>query len=129
MQNADGRNLPATVDDYLRAVPEPARSALQKLRKAILDAAPQAEEVISYQIPTYKYKGPLVHFAAFVNHCSLYGVDKELLIYFAKELEGYKVKGSTIQFQPEKPLPAALVKKIVKLRVKANEALEKGKGK
>ena len=69
----DQQSGPAkNVDEYLAAVPEMVQPVLEKLRKTIRSAAPQAEEVISYQIPTYKYHGPLVHFAAFRNHCSFF---------------------------------------------------------
>ena len=69
----------------------------------------------------YKYKGPLVAFAAFANHCSLYVISKTVLTVFADELQSYKTAGTTIQFVPDMPLPAGLVQKIVKLRIKQNE--------
>lgn len=112
---------PKTVDEYLIALPEDQQEALQKIREAIKAAAPQAEEVISYQIPTYKQNGPLVHFAAFKNHLSLVVVSKSIAEIFAKELAPFKSSGRTIHFTPEKPIPAALVKKIVKARVRENE--------
>ena len=115
------------VDEYLAAVPEKERIALEDLRSAIKDAAPMAEELISYRIPTYKYKGSLVHFAAFKNHSSFIVVDKSLLETFKTELEGYKTSGATIRFSADNPLPAALVKKIVKARIEKNEALAKQK--
>jgi uncharacterized protein YdhG (YjbR/CyaY superfamily) len=109
------------VDEYLRPLPTPVRAALESLRKTIRAAAPKAEEVISYQIPIYKYNGPLVCFAAFKNHCSFYVVKKDILSTFAKELEAYEKSGTTIHFKPESPLPASLVRKIVKVRIKQNE--------
>ncbi len=121
------RNNPAkSVDEYLRALPKPARTALENLRRTIQAAAPKAEELISYRIPTYKYMGPLVHFAAFEDHCSLIVVNKDLLAGLKKELQPYKTSGTTIHFTPEKPLPAALVRKIVKARIKENEARSAG---
>jgi uncharacterized protein YdhG (YjbR/CyaY superfamily) len=111
-----------TVDDYLAALPEKERSALEKLRKAIKSAAPQAREMISYRIPMYTHHGHLVGFAAFKNHCSLFVTNSAVQEQFADELEPYEVKHTTIQFSAEKPLPAGLVKKIVKSRVAENEA-------
>ena len=112
--------IPKTVDEYLMTLPEDQQDALEKIRQAIKLAAPKAEEVISYQIPTYKLNGPLVHFAAFKNHLSLVVVSKSIAETFAKELAPFKSSGRTIHFTPEKPIPAALVKKIVKERVREN---------
>jgi uncharacterized protein YdhG (YjbR/CyaY superfamily) len=112
-----------TVDGYLKALPKEMKSTLEDVRKAILSASPKIEEMISYRIPTYKYWGSLVHFAAFKDHCSLVVVSKSIFKIFEKELESYKKNGMTIHFGPEKPLPATLVKKIVKTRIKENEEL------
>lgn len=117
--------IPKTVDEYLMALPEDQQEALGKIRQAIKSAAPKAEEVISYQIPTYKLNGPLVHFAAFKNHLSLVVVSKSIAELFAKELAPFKSSGRTIHFTPEKPIPAALVKKIVQARVRENAADDK----
>jgi uncharacterized protein YdhG (YjbR/CyaY superfamily) len=111
-----------TVDDYLAAQPDKERAVLQELRETIRSAAPEAEEVISYRIPLYKHHGHLVGFAAFKNHCSLFVTNSAVRDQFAKELEPYKVEGTTIRFTVEKPLPAALVKRIVKSRMAENEA-------
>jgi uncharacterized protein YdhG (YjbR/CyaY superfamily) len=81
-----------------------------------------AEETISYGIPAFKYHGPLVFFAAFKNHCSFFGVSKLLIEKFSGELEPYDVSGTTIHFSAQNPLPATLVKKIVKARIEQNEA-------
>jgi uncharacterized protein YdhG (YjbR/CyaY superfamily) len=117
--------LPArNVDEYIEALPEAVMITLEKLRKAIKAAAPMAEEVISYQVPTYKYKGPLVHFAAFKDHCSLVVVSKSIGEIFQEELSPYKISGRTIHFTPAKPLPATLVKKIIKVRIRENEERE-----
>jgi uncharacterized protein YdhG (YjbR/CyaY superfamily) len=115
---------PKTVDEYLMALPEDQQQALEKIREAIKAAAPNAQEVISYQIPTYKQNGPLVHFAAFKNHLSLVVVSKSIAETFAKELAPFKSSGRTIHFTPEKPIPTPLVKKIVKERVKENKSKE-----
>jgi uncharacterized protein YdhG (YjbR/CyaY superfamily) len=117
------------VDEYLEALPERERLTLEKLRKMIKAAAPQAQEVISYRMPAYKYHGPLVFFAAFKNHLSLYGVSKTTVEKFRGELEPFEISGTTIHFSTEKPLSAALVKKLVKARLKENEARDKGKKK
>jgi uncharacterized protein YdhG (YjbR/CyaY superfamily) len=116
--------IPRTVDDYLIALPEEQRNLLQQLREAITGAAPQAEELISYRIPTYRYKGALVHFAAFKNHCSFIVVDKGIIEIFKTELKGFKTSGTTIHFAADNPLPSSLVKKIVKARVKKNSTLK-----
>jgi uncharacterized protein YdhG (YjbR/CyaY superfamily) len=115
------------VDEYIAAAPEEMQTALKELRKTIKAVAPMAEEVISYRIPTYKYKGSLVHFAAFKNHSSLIVVNKSLLQTFKNELEDYYTSGATIRFTAKNPLPAALVKKIIKTRIEENELREKHK--
>ena len=118
-----------TVDEYLSALPDDVRTMLEKLRKTIKQAAPDAEELISYKIPGYKQNGYVIFFAAFKEHCSLVPVDKEVQQMFAKELEGYKINNYTVHFTVQNPLPAALVKKIVKLKLKKNaeKALKKKK--
>jgi len=119
------KSAPAkTVEEYLQLVPKEMRMLLKELRQAIRSAAPQAEEVISYQVPTYKYKGPLVHFAAFKKHCSLIVVDKNILETFSTELQSYKTSGTTIHLTPDHPVPVNLVQKIVKTRMKQNEERE-----
>ena len=117
---AKGTAVPKTVDEYLAAVPEPARSTLEKVRAVIRSVVPpEAVEVISYRIPMFKYKGMLVGFAAFSNHCSLFpGALPEA---FRDELKGYPTSKGTIQFPVDKPLPATLVKKLVKARIAQNE--------
>ena len=111
-----------SVADYLKAVPPPQRALLKKLRQTIKAAAPKATEVISYGIPGYKHHGVLVYFAAFKNHCSLFAVGKGLMKAHRKALAPFKQSKGTIQFTVEKPLPMALVRKLVKARVKENEA-------
>lgn len=102
--------------------PTDVQVALQKLRNTIRSAAPQAEEVISYRIPGYLYHGMLIYFAGFKNHCSLFPASKSTLKTFSEELKDFKIAGaSTIRFTPDHPLPASLVKKIVKTRMAENE--------
>jgi uncharacterized protein YdhG (YjbR/CyaY superfamily) len=111
------KGAPRNVDEYLAGVPEPARSTLNKVRAAIRSAAPaEATEVISYQIPAFKYKVVLMWYAAFSEHCSLFPT-ASVIEAFKEELEGYPVSKGTIQFPIDKPLPAALVKKMVKARL------------
>jgi len=110
-----------TVDEYLAGVPEPARSSLKHLRKVIQSIVPkETTEVISYGIPMFKFNGMLVGYAAFKNHCSLFPTGSGVIEKFAKELKGYSTSRGTIQFPSDKPLPDALVKKIVKARVAEN---------
>ena len=111
----------ATVAAYLKAVPPASRAALQTLRKTIKAAAPQATEGISYGIPCFKHHGILVYFAAFKDHCSLF-MSTYFTQAFKKELASYDVAKGTIRFTPDKPLPAALVRKLVKARIAQNEA-------
>lgn len=124
-----GKRGPATesVDDYLAALPPKQRKALESLRRWIKSAAPKATEGISYQIPTYKHQGMLLSFAVFKNHLSLFGANSEFRRQFAKELKDFEQDTGTIRFTPEKPLPAELVKRIVKARVAENEARAKRK--
>ena len=112
---------PQTVDNYLAALPEEARATLEKIRKTIKAAAPNATEVISYQMPMYKHRGMVVGFAAFKGHCSLFPGAKAIVTY-KEELKAYETSKGTIRFPIGKPLPAALVKKIVKTRIAENEA-------
>ena len=116
----------ADVERYLAKVPEPARATLQRLRVVIRSAAPkEATEAISYGIPAFKYNGLLVAYAAFANHCSFFPASRRLLEEFADELKDYPCSKGTIRFAMDKPLPAALVKRIVKARVAKNQAKKK----
>jgi len=111
-----------TVDEYLAAVPEPAQSRLRHIRAVIRTVVPkETTEVISYGIPMFKFNGMLVGYAAFKNHCSLFPTGSSVLDRFEKELRGYRTSKGTIQFSPDNPLPDALVKKIVRARVKENK--------
>lgn len=116
---------PDNIDEYLAAVPEPARSTLNRIRAVIQSAVPpEATEALSYQIPTFRYKGALVAFGAFKNHCSLFPMSLGVIAAFKDELAAYDVSKGTIRFPLDKPLPAALLKKIVKARVAQNERKE-----
>ncbi len=110
---------PKSVDDYLARVQSAdARTTLSKLRAIIRRVVPEAEEVISYGIPSYKLNGYLIGFAAFKNHCSLF--PGHTVADFAEELKGYKTSKGTIQFPHDKPPPEELVTAILKVRVAEN---------
>lgn len=110
----------SSVDEYISGTEPRAKKALSAIRKTIRAAAPKAEEVISYQIPGYKYHGMLVFFAAWKNHISLYpapwGADA-----LKKEMSAYEGSKGTIKFPLDKPMPLPLIKKMVKYRMKENE--------
>jgi uncharacterized protein YdhG (YjbR/CyaY superfamily) len=117
-----GNAAPKDVDEYLAGVPEPARSTLTRIRAAIRSAVPpEATEVIRYRIPMFKYKGMLLGFAAFQNHCSVFVTSPSVMDAFKNELKGFETSKGTIHFPVDKPLPAALIKKLVKARVAQNE--------
>jgi|SRR5579859_4239616 len=106
-----------TIDEYLADVPEPARTTLSKMRAVIRSAVPKGtEEIISYKIPAFKYKVVLVWYAAFTDHCSFFPT-AAVIGAFRKELKSYTLSKGTIQFPVNKPIPAALVKQMVKMRV------------
>jgi uncharacterized protein YdhG (YjbR/CyaY superfamily) len=117
------------VESYLAATPEAMRAALERLRQTIKAAAPQATEGISYHIPVYKQNGPLVGFAAFKQHCSFFVMGTSVMKAYKDELKAYATSKGTIRFPAEKPLPAALVKKLVKARIEENEGRKRAKNK
>src|SRR5882762_7478311 len=113
---------PKNIDEYLAGVPEPARSTLKQVRAVIRSAGPaEATECISYRMPAFKHKGVLVWFAAFSKHCSLFPT-AAVIEAFKNELKGFSTSKGTIHFPTNKPLPTALVKKLVKARVAQNES-------
>jgi uncharacterized protein YdhG (YjbR/CyaY superfamily) len=112
-----------TVEDYLAGLTADKRAALPRLRKTIKAAAPEAEEYFSYGLPAFRLNGvPLVAFGAGPKHCALYPMNGSTVKAFEKELEGHETSKGTIRFTPEKPLPAALVRKLVKARIAENKA-------
>src|SRR6201981_2099166 len=114
---AKGNRAPKSVDEYLARVAEPARSTLNKVRAVIRSAVPpEATETISYGIPAFRHEQVLVWFAAFSRHCSLFPTSS-VIEAFKKELKGFTISKGTIQFPTDKPLPAALEKKLVKARL------------
>jgi len=119
---AKGNVAPKTVDEYLASVPEPARTTLSKMRAVIRSVVPaEATEVISYRIPMFKYKGMLMGYAAFSNHCSLFPGSLSAMQALKNELKGFDTSKGTIRFPVDKPPSAALVKKLVKARIKQND--------
>jgi uncharacterized protein YdhG (YjbR/CyaY superfamily) len=109
------------VDDFLAAAPADKRTALLKLRKTIKAAAPRAVELINYGVPMFRLDGKnLVSYAAAANHCSFYVQSPAVMRAFAAELKDYKQGKGSVQFSADKPLPAALVTKLVKARITEN---------
>jgi uncharacterized protein YdhG (YjbR/CyaY superfamily) len=109
------------IDEYIAAAPRKVQPALRQVRRTIRKAAPEARETISYRIPAYTLNGPLVYFAAFPDHISLYPAPRGAA-EFKKELAAYKGGKGTVQFPLDKPIPYGLITRIVKFRMKENQA-------
>jgi uncharacterized protein YdhG (YjbR/CyaY superfamily) len=119
-----------TVEAFLAKVAEPAHAALQELRSQIRAAAPGAEELINYGVPMFRVDGKnLVSYTAAKTHCSFFVQSPAVMEQFAAELAGYDTAKGTIRFKPDRPIPAALVKKIVKARIAENAAMARAKKK
>ena len=116
------KNNYTTIDEYITNLPKNIQIILNKLRNVISEAAPKAEEAISYRIPTFKLNGNLVHFAGYKNHIGFYPTPSGIEA-FREELSSYELSKGTIKFPIDKPIPFSLVKKIVEFRVK--ESLKK----
>lgn len=112
---------PKTVDEYLATLSDERRASLETLRRVIRDAAPRAEECIRYGVPAFRQKGMLVGFGASATHCSFYLMSTATLEAHRKELAGFETGKGTVRFQPGRPLPEALVKKLVRARIAENE--------
>jgi uncharacterized protein YdhG (YjbR/CyaY superfamily) len=107
----------ANIDEYISGFPEKTQKILERIRVTVKDAAPDAFETIKYSMPTFVFKGNLIHFAAYKNHIGMYPIpvgDNEL----SKALDEYKTEKSTLRFPLDKPIPFDLISKIIKLRVK-----------
>jgi len=118
-----GMATPTSVEDYLAALPEGSRAALEKLRETIKAAAPEATETIAYQMPAFKDHGRfLVSTPAFKGHCSLFPASQAVMEALGEELKAYVTGKATIRFRADKPLPATLVERIVKARIEENAA-------
>ncbi len=112
---------PKTIDEYLAGVNAGQRSALEALRRTIRAVAPKAEEYISYGLAAFRLNGrPLVSFGASTNHCAFYPMNSTTVKAFQEQLEGFETSKGTIRFSTDKPLPSALVKKLVKARMAEN---------
>jgi uncharacterized protein YdhG (YjbR/CyaY superfamily) len=111
---------PRTIDEYLAALSDDQRAALEKLRKTIRAAAPKAEECISYQLAAFRQNGMLVAFGATEKHCAFYLMSSSTVAAHKDELKDYDTSKGTIRFRADKPLPAALVRKLVKARIAEN---------
>lgn len=113
------QKVPKTIDEYIAGFPKNIQAILQKIRETIHAAAPEAEEAIAYQMPTFRFNGNLVHFAAFKNHIGFYpipsGIEK-----FKDELSVYKQGKGSVQFPLDRPIPYDLIRKIVEFRVEEN---------
>ena len=118
------KSSPKSMNEYIERYPENIQVILQKIRLTVKRAAPDAKEAISYQIPTFKLGGNLVHFAAFTKHISFFPTSSGIA-KFKKELEVYETSKGTVRFPIGKPIPYELISKITKFRVK--EGIEKGK--
>src|SRR4030095_1859849 len=114
---------PGSIDEYLATLSEDKRAALEKLRRAIKSAAPDAEECISYQMPPSRLAGQmLAGFRAAAQHCAFPPMSSTTVEAHKNELKNYDTSKGTIRFQPHKPLPAALVRKLVKARIAENDS-------
>src|SRR6188472_4229559 len=125
------KTVPATVDEYMIDLPADVKKRIQQIRKTIKAAAPKADEVISYQMPGYKYLGMLVYFAAYKNHIGFYPGAGGVLEFY-KKLSSFKSAKGSVQFPNDRPIPYEVISKVVKFRVKQNEekfSLKKSNGK
>jgi uncharacterized protein YdhG (YjbR/CyaY superfamily) len=113
-----------TIDEYIATFPKNIQRILEELRQAIRESAPKAEETISYQIPTFKQKGNLVHFAAFKNHIGFYPTSSAIGAFKAK-LSNYEVSKGTVRFPINEPIPFNLIREMVRFRVKENLSKKK----
>lgn len=117
-----------SVDDYIDSHPQPVRLILQRLRAIIRKALPKAEESVSYNMPTYKIDGePVIYFAGWKKHYSLYPISKRVIATFGTELAGYELNKSTVRFPLAAPIPTKLISNIAKFRAKEVAAREKSK--
>lgn len=114
---------PTSVEDYLASLPDEPRAALETLRETIKAAAPEATETISYRMPTFRDQGrSLVAYAAFKDHCSLFPMSTKVIEDHREELKPFVTGKGTIRFHADRPLPAALVRKLVEARLEENAA-------
>lgn len=122
------RRAPESIDEYIAGCPKDVQPILKKIRLTIRKAAPNAQEAISYQMPTFKLSGNLVHFAAFKGHIGFYPTPSGTA-KFRKEISGYQGAKGSIRFPLDEPMPYDLISRIVKFRVKENVERAAAKGK
>jgi uncharacterized protein YdhG (YjbR/CyaY superfamily) len=122
------QTTPKTIDEYITRFPPGVQDILQRIRLTIREAAPDAQETISYQMPTFTLKGNLVHFAAFKSHIGFYPVPSGIAA-FQEELAAYKQGKGSVQFPLDRPMPYDLIRRIVEYRVRENKANAAAKGK
>ena len=120
------QEAPQTIDAYIAGFPEDVQAILQQVRRTIHEAAPEATEAISYQMPTFKLHGNLVHFGAFKNHIGFYPVPSGMAA-FEEELAAYKQGKGSVQFPLNKPMPLDLIRRIVEFRVQESKAARGGR--
>lgn len=125
---ATGQTAPKNIDEYIAGFPEDVQELLEKVRATIREAAPDAEEAIKYQIPTFTLNGNLVHFAAFKNHIGFYPAPRGIEV-FKDELSAYKGAKGSVQFPFGEPIPYDLISRIVKFRAQENREKANAKGK
>ena len=114
---------PKNTDEYLETVDDDKRAAIERLRRTIKAAAPKAEECISYRLPAFRLHGKmLVAFGATARYCAFYPMSSTTVEAHKDDLKGYDTSKGTIRFAPDRPLPAALVRKLVKARIAENQA-------
>jgi uncharacterized protein YdhG (YjbR/CyaY superfamily) len=121
------QEAPQTIDAYIAGFPEDVQAILQQVRRTIHEAAPEATEAISYQMPTFKLHGNLVHFGAFKNHIGFYPVPSGMAA-FEEELAAYKQGKGSVQFPLNKPMPLDLIRRIVEFRVQESKAAQAARG-
>jgi len=119
---------PNSIDAYIAGFPQEVQLLLEQVRQTIRNAAPQAEEAISYQMPTFKLYGNLVHFAAFKHHIGFYPTSSGIE-HFKDDLSAYKGAKGSVQFPLDQPIPYELIERIVDFRVQENTQRAKAKGK
>ena len=115
---------PTTIDEYLAGIPEDKRAALQRVRETIHEFVPEAEEVISYKMPGFRYQGRgFLYFAAWAKHCALYGLTDTVMEKYAEELAPFRSADSTLRFTPNDPIPPDLLERLVRARVEEEGAV------
>lgn len=120
------QNIPKSIDEYILQYPQEIQEILRTLRKVIKESAPNAEEKISYRMPTFVLNGNLVHFAAYKNHIGFYPTSSGINT-FQQELSEYKTSKGAVQFPIGKPIPYEIISQIVKFRVAENQSKVEGK--